>query len=259
MRVETFALTPHVIHKLRGFGELDDGAEKWLADKASRNLRLVPSRIDLLRQGDGTGPLHVLIEGWAIRYKTLEDGRRQILSVLLPGDIFDINGHLANAMDHSIATLTQARLSVLDDDFLDIARRRHPDLEKLLWCDMHVSSAIQRERSTSLGQRTARERMAHFLCELYLRQRSVRLARDGACAFHLTQTELAEALGMTPVYVNRTLQDLRREGVIQLEQKTLTILDFPRLQDLALFDAGYLRICDADGGAGSQKENAHAV
>jgi CRP-like cAMP-binding protein len=251
-------LTSHLTLKLRGFGKLNSGAEAWLAREVCRNVRTLPSRVDLLRQGEGTGPLHVLIEGWAIRYKTLEDGRRQILSVLIPGDIFDINGHLAKSMDHSIATLTSATLALLDDDFLDTARRRHPDLEKLLWCDMHVSAAIQRERSTSLGQRTARERMAHILCELFWRQHSVRLARARTCAFHLTQTELAEALGMTPVYVNRTLQDLRRDGLIQLEQKCLTVLDLPRLEAMALFDAGYLRICDADGGAGAYKENAHA-
>jgi CRP-like cAMP-binding protein len=221
-------------------------------------VRSLPPRVDLLCQGGGTGPLHVLIEGWAIRYKTLEDGRRQILSVLIPGDMFDINGHLAKSMDHSIATLTPARLAQLEDDFLNTARKHHPDLENLLWCDMHVSSAIQRERSTSLGQRTARERMAHFLCELFLRQRSVGLNTGYRCGFHLTQTELAEALGMTPVYVNRTLQDLRREGLIQLEQKCLTIIDLPRLEATALFDRGYLRICDADGGAGAHKENAHA-
>ena len=251
-------MTPHVTLKLRGFGELESASEAWLAERVQRDVRALPPRVDLVRQGEGSGPLHVLIEGWAIRYKTLEDGRRQILSVLIPGDIFDINGHLAKSMDHSISTLTQTRVGLLDDDFLDIARARHSDLEKLLWCDMHVSSAIQRERSTSLGQRTARERMAHFLCELFLRQRSVGLSTGRRCSFHLTQTELAEALGMTPVYVNRTLQDLRRDGLIQLEQKCLTVLDLPRLEATALFDGGYLKICDADGGAGAHKENAHA-
>lgn len=251
-------MTPHVTLKLRGFGELNGGSEAWLAEEAERNVRSLPPRVDVLCQGESTGPLHVLIEGWAIRYKTLEDGRRQILSVLLPGDMFDINGHLAKSMDHSIATLTPVRLAELGDNFLDVARAHYPDLEKLLWCDMHVSAAVQRERSTSLGQRTARERMAHIMCELFLRQQAVQLTQGETCAFHLTQTELAETLGMTPVYVNRTLQDLRRDGLIQLEQKCLTVLDLPRLQATALFDGGYLKICEADGGAGSHKENAHA-
>jgi CRP-like cAMP-binding protein len=251
-------VTPHVTLKLRLFGDLNSDTETWLAGQIKRNVRSLPPRVDLLRQGESTGPVHVLIEGWAIRYKTLEDGRRQILSVLIPGDIFDIHGHLAKSMDHSIATLTPTRIALLDDEFLDTARKHHPDLEALLWCDMHVSSAIQRERTTSLGQRTARERMAHIMCELFLRQRSVQLVEGRSCAFHLTQTELAEALGMTPVYVNRTLQDLRRDGLIQLEQKCLTVLDLPQLEATALFDGGYLKICDADGGAGAHKENAHA-
>lgn len=257
--MEGFALTPHITHKLRAFGELEDATEQWLETLAARNIRYIEARTDLLRQGDGTGPLHLLLKGWAIRYKTLEDGRRQILSVLLPGDLFDINGHLAKAMDHSIAALTGVSLTTLDDDFLDIARREHPELENALWCDMHVSAAIQRELSTSLGQRTARERLAHLMCELYTRQRGSRLTQGWDCAFHLTQSELAELLGMTPVYVNRTLQDLRREGLIQLEHKMLTILDWPQLKSVALFDSGYLRICDDDGQSDSKQESQYAL
>jgi CRP-like cAMP-binding protein len=241
-------LTPHITHKLRGFEELKDPAEQWLEELASRNLRDVRPRVDLLRQGDCTGPMHILIHGWAIRYKTLEDGRRQILSVLIPGDLFDINGFMASSMDHSIAALTGVTLAKLDNDFLDTARRQHSGLEKALWCDIHVTAAIQREWSTSLGQRTARERMAHLMCELFIRQKQARLTEGSRCSFPLTQIELAEALGMTPVYVNRTLQDLRREGLIQLEHKMLTIFDLPQLKRVALFDSGYLKICDDDGG-----------
>ena len=253
------ALTPHVTYKLRGFGPIECASEDWLSDLASRNVRTLPPRIDLLRQGDGTGPMHILLDGWAIRYKMLVDGRRQILSILLPGDIFDINGFMAKSMDHSIASLTGVKLAVLDKDVLATARSDYPDVEKLLWCDMHVSAAIQREWSTSLGQRTARERMAQLLCELYTRQTSSHLCQGQACAFHLTQTELAETLGMTPVYVNRTLQDLRREGLIQLENRTLTIHDLPSLEQLALFDPGYLRICESDGGTDSNKERADVL
>lgn len=252
-------MTPHITYKLRAFGDLDEPAERWLAQLAQRNLRHVSPRTDLLRQGDCTGSMQILLKGWAIRYKTLEDGRRQILSVLLPGDIFDINGFMAKTMDHGIAALTCVSLAALDDDFLDIARRDHPDLEHVLWCDMHVSAAIQREQSTSLGQRTARERMAHLMCELFTRQRSSRLTRDQTCAFHLTQIELSEALGMTPVYVNRTLQDLRRDGLVQLQHKILTICDWPGLKSLALFDSGYLKICEEDGSSSPMRESDYAI
>lgn len=252
-------MTPHITHKLRGFEELEGPAETWLADLASRNLRDIGPRMDLLRQGDCTGPMHILIEGWAIRYKTLEDGRRQILSILIPGDVFDINGFMANSMDHSIAALTGVTLAKLDNDFLDIARRDHSGVERAIWCDIHVTAAIQREWSTSLGQRTARERMAHLMCELYIRQQQARLTEGKRCAFPLTQIELAEALGMTPVYVNRTLQDLRREGLVQLEHKVLTILDLPQLKRVAMFDSGYLKICDEDGGSPSEEESDDAL
>lgn len=252
-------MVPHVTHKLRGFEELEEPAERWLEQLASQNLRDVGPRVDLLRQGDSTGPMHILIEGWAIRYKTLEDGRRQILSVLIPGDVFDINGFMAHSMDHSIAALTGVTLARLEDDFLDTARREHAELERALWCDIHVTAAIQREWSTSLGQRTARERMAHLMCELHIRQHQAQLTDGNRCAFPLTQIELAEALGMTPVYVNRTLQDLRREGLIQLEHKMLTIFDLPQLKRVALFDSGYLKICDDEGGSSPQQESGYVL
>ncbi|MFC3308851.1 Crp/Fnr family transcriptional regulator [Blastomonas aquatica] len=226
---------------------------------AGANIRHVTPRTDLLRQGDCTSALFILLKGWAIRYKTLEDGRRQILSVLLPGDIFDINGFMAQTMDHSIAALTFVSLAALEDDFFNLARRDYPDLEKALWCDLHVSAAIQRELSTSLGQRTARERLAHLMCELFSRQRASHLTQDRSCAFHLTQLELSEILGMTPVYVNRTLQDLRREGLVQLEHKMLTIFDWPRLKSVALFDSGYLKICEEDDSLSPAQEIADAI
>lgn len=252
-------MLPHLVHKLRGFEELDPESECWIAGLAQRNRLQVRPREDLLREGDCTGPMHILLDGWAIRYKTLVDGRRQILSILLPGDLFDINGFMAQSMDHSIAALTPLKVSVLENDFLDIVRRDHSALEKSIWCDMHVSAAIQRELSTSLGQRTARERLAHLMCELFVRQRASKLTSDHSCAFHLTQIELADTLGMTPVYVNRTLQDLRREGLVQLENKVLTIFDLPRLKRLALFDSGYLRICEKSDSVAPARERGYAV
>jgi CRP-like cAMP-binding protein len=252
-------LVPHITHKLRGFAKLQDPAERWLEQLASQNHLNLRPRVDLLRQGDSTGSMHILIDGWAIRYKTLEDGRRQILSVLIPGDVFDINGFMASSMDHSIAPLTGVTLAKLDNDFLDIARREHSGLERALWCDIHVTAAVQREWSTSLGQRTARERMAHLMCELYVRQHQAKLTDGNRCSFPLTQIELAEALGMTPVYVNRTLQDLRREGMIQLEHRMLTIFDLPQLKRIALFDSSYLKICDDDGGSSPDKESGYVL
>lgn len=241
--------------KLQNYGDLSDDAEDWLSELSGSGLRTLPPRVDILRQGGPSGPMRILLQGWAIRYKTVEDGRRQILGLLLPGDLFDLPGFTAEYMDHSIASLTTVEMATLDDDFLDVVRAEHPGLEKNLWCDLHVAAATQREWTASLGQRTARERMAHLMCEIILRLKSTHMSDGVTCPFPLTQAELSEALGMTPVYVNRTLQDLRRDGLIELKGRVLTVLNLPELKRQALFDSGYLRICE-DCGTDDQADDA---
>lgn len=230
--------------KLRNYGEFSEETDNWLAELTRSSIRSLPPRVDVLRQGGPSGPMCILLQGWAIRYKTVEDGRRQILGLILPGDLFDLNSFAAEYMDHSIASLTNIEIATLEDDFMDVVRANHPDLEKNLWCDLHVAAATQREWTVSMGQRNARERLAHLMCEIVVRLKNTGMSDGKSCPFPLTQSELSEALGMTQVYVNRTLQDLRRDGLIKLEGRKLTILDLRELKRQALFDSGYLRICE---------------
>jgi len=101
---------------------------------------------------------------------------------------------------------------------------------------------VQREWTLNLGQRSAYERLAHLLVELYLRLKAVGRAEDGRCDFPLTQNDLADATGLTSVHVNRTLQELRRDGLIELERKQLQILDLERMMDISMFNANYLHL-----------------
>ncbi|MEH3107101.1 MAG: Crp/Fnr family transcriptional regulator [Sphingomonas fennica] len=206
---------------------------------AAAPLLTLGARRDLLRDGETLRTCHVIVQGWACRYKTLEDGRRQITAFVLPGDLCDLYPPLLAEMDHSLATITAIRYIELPRDRVEqlvVA----PAIGRALWRDMLVTMAIQREWTVSIGQRDALERLAHMLCELFFRLRAAGLVRDDRCEFPLTQTDLAEATGMTPVHVNRMVQELRSRGLIYWKGRVLEMLDLPGLCRAGLFNPTYL-------------------
>lgn len=143
-------------------------------------------------------------------------------------------------MDHSIGALT--RLSVAEigrDDFHRVITT-HPNITTALWWQELVSKSIHREWILNIGQRSARERIAHLFCEMFLRCESVGLTRGFSCDFPPTQVDLADATGLTSVHVNRTLKDLSSRGLVSLERRQLTILDMRALQAEAFFNPEYL-------------------
>ena len=202
---------------------------------------------DLIRQGDIPGNLHVVLDGCAVRYKLLNDGSRQILALLLPGDLCDLNVFLRKEMDHNIGAVIASRVAAIPrDEILEILDAR-PKLTKALWWSALQDEAIMRERIVGLGRRSAHTRIAHFFYEVYLRLEMVGLASDYTCKFPLTQSELGDTMGLSPVHVNRTVQGLRREGIIDWEGRRLTILDPERLRTLTDFDPDYLHLGVVDG------------
>jgi len=186
--------------------------------------------------------VHLILTGWACRYKQLEDGRRQIVSFFLPGDICDLNIFILREMDHSIGTITSVTIADLSREFFYEISAGHPRIATAFWWESLVNSAIQREWTMSLGQRTASERMAHLLCEIFLRLRLAGLTREDSCDFPLTQSDLADATGLSKVHVNRTLQELRSAELIVLRGKSLTVPSLERLMNAGLFNANYLHM-----------------
>ena len=130
---------------------------------------------------------------------------------------------------------------ITPDEMTRLTHER-PRVTQALWWHELVTTAIQREWTLNLGQRTAYERLGHLLVELYLRLRTVGLASNGRCDFPLTQNDLGDATGLTPVHVNRTLQELRRDGLIELERRHLHILDIERLKSVSMFNPNYLHL-----------------
>ena len=194
----------------------------------------------IVSEGQAPRSMFVLLEGLACRYRMLPDGARQILTFLLPGDLCDLHVFLLRRMDHSIGTLTPVRLAAITrEDVLEIVLR-HPRISIGLWWSSLREEAMLRERIVSLGRRDARERVAHLLCELVWRQKAIGHANGDSIDLPLTQIDLADALGLTPVHVNRVLQALQRDGLLMLERRQLTLLNLDALAAVAQFDAGYL-------------------
>ena len=231
-----------LIRKLEQFVRLSPADAAILTHACLERVRGFGPRLDISREGDRPKDAHLILSGWACRYKQLEDGRRQIVAFLLPGDMFDLNVFILKEMDHSIGTITDVTIADLSREFFDEIGARYPRIATALWWETLVGAAIQREWTMNLGQRTASERMAHLLCETFFRLRLAGLTDGHDCEFPLTQADLADATGLSKVHVNRTLQELRAAKLVVLKGKTLSVPNVDRLMDAGLFNANYLHM-----------------
>ena len=235
-----------LIRKLEKFTRLSRADKEMLVRIAAQRVRRFAAREDIIHEGEKPEFINLINEGWACRYKTLEDGRRQIIAFFLPGDLCDLNVFILKEMDHSIGAITPVSVSEISRVAFDEMMIGHPRITQALWWESLVAAAIQREWTVNLGQRDALERMAHLLCELFIRLDAAGCTSDSSCEFPLTQTELGETLGMSTVHVNRTLPELRSSNLIVLKDRPLTIPNLQALQDVALFNPNYLHL-DREG------------
>jgi CRP-like cAMP-binding protein len=198
------------------------------------------ARSDIAREGENPTVIRLLVSGWACRYKDLPDGRRQIVGFFLPGDFCDLNVYILSELDHSIGALTAVRFyDIQPQQFQEVIDRRPHLIRALLWHEM-VASGIQRQWLLSIGQRSPLERLAHLFVELYYRLKAVGLATGLSFEMPITQNHLAEANGLSLVHLNRTLQEMRRENLIELSDRQLRIVDLDRLKQVAMFNRNYL-------------------
>jgi CRP-like cAMP-binding protein len=228
-----------LLRKLCNFTELSE-EECQAVVECCKDVRTVGAREDVISQGDRTGGVKLLLDGFACRYKTLEDGRRQIVAYFVPGDLCDLRVFILKRMDHSIGAIAPSRVATIAPENVLRLMHTYPALTRALWWSTLVEEAIAREWILNVGQRNALERTAHLFCELLYRFRAVGLNQGLSCTLPLTQVELAETLGLSPVHVNRTLQELRRQKLITLDDGTLTIQNLQALEELSFFNAEYL-------------------
>lgn len=230
----------HFLHKLQAFGPLSAECQAALRALAGQRQSLVPAGEDIISEGDDPREVFLILEGWAYRYKLLEDGRRQIIAIFLPGDLCDLNVYILKEMDHSIAALTPVRIARISEQRLAQTTDDHPRVMRALWWESLVGAAIQREWTVTIGQRDAYESLAHLLCELYLRLRMVRLVSNRSCGFPLLQKDMADALGLTPTHLGRVVRKLNQSGVAEVGRRKLVIHDLRALQRIAKFNPNYL-------------------
>jgi CRP-like cAMP-binding protein len=205
--------------------------------------REMGARRNVIREGERPDHVHLMIEGWAARYKLLADGTRQITAFLIPGDFCDLHVTILGEMDHSIITLTRAKVAYIPRSRMDALTER-PGLVKAFWWATLVDEAVLRAWIVNVGRRDAYEAIGHLMCELYVRMKNIGLADDHCFELPLTQEELGDALGLTPVHVNRVLQRLRAENLISFKGGLLTIRDYRALEEASGFNANYLHIAE---------------
>ena len=229
------------LQKLRARDDVSAEEERTIRGLVSDVIE-VPADRTAIRHGVELQHSMLLLDGWMARAKDLPSGERQVAELHVAGDFADLHSFTLKTLDHDVITLTNCRVALVPHERLKVVTERFPHLSRLFWLMTNIDAAIQREWSLSLGRRTALSRMAHLFSELNVRLAIVGRARDDSYDFPLTQIELSECLGLTAVHVNRTLQELRRMGLIELENRRLTILDLDGLKRAADFDGAYLYV-----------------
>ena len=194
----------------------------------------------IVREGQPTTDCTLLLKGFAFRQKLLRDGGRQIISFHIPSEFVDLQNGLLGIADHNVQALNRCEMAAIDrSNLLDLVAER-PALRIAMWIDTLVDSSIFREWVVNVGRRDSRARIAHLLCELALRLDRTGQSNEGTFEFPVTQEQLADATGLTSVHTNRTLQALRRDGLIHLNSGHLKVLDWDGLRQAGDFDELYL-------------------
>jgi CRP-like cAMP-binding protein len=230
------------IRKLEQLFPLSSEEKDVLESSCSRILEFRADK-DIVREGDQPSDSNLLLEGFVFRYKILQDGKRQIFSFHVPGDVFDAQSFLLETMDHNVATLTPCKVALIPHDTMRHITESYPRICRAIWKDTLVDAAIFREWMASIGRRSAYQRIAHLMCEMIVKLHAVGLADDHRrIDWPITQAELGDALGLSNVHVNRTLQELRGDGLITQKDSTLVVHDWEALQRTAMFAPLYLHL-----------------
>ena len=209
-------------------------------DHLCRDVRRTAAKQDIIREGERTEHVHLIVEGWAASYKVLPDGSRQILSFLIPGDFCDLHVSLLDGIDHGIVALSPCKVAYIESSAIDALAARDDRLARALCWTTLVDEGVLRTWIANVGRREAYERIAHLLCEVYDKMKLVGLVQHHKLPLPLTQADLADATGLTAVHVNRVLQRLRSASLIQLAHGSLTVPDLPALARAGGFTANYL-------------------
>lgn len=243
------AMTNSLIEKLEGVASLSGVERRVLVDAAVRTRDVGPDQ-DVVHEGDRPGECHLIVDGVLCRYKLLPEGRRQIIGFQIPGDLCDLTGFVLGRMDHSVGTLTHTKLAVIPHKRVQEITEQYPHLARALWQETIIDASISREWLANIGRRSAYQRIAHLLCEMGARLEAVGRVKEGAFEWPVTQAEVADAMGLSHVHVNRVLKQLRADGLIELRERAVVVRDWERLQRTGEFRPDYLFLRSKAGDQG---------
>jgi CRP-like cAMP-binding protein len=228
-----------LVLKLESITDLTRAETQALLDLPMR-VQDIRADQDIVREGDRPSQCCLLVEGFACRYKLTNTGKRQIFAFHTPGDIPDSLILQLKTMDHSLGTNTPCTVGFIPHEHMRELFRQHPRLTDVFWRDTLIDAAIFREWMIGIGRKSAKARLAHLLCEMFMRLKAVGKEADNTVPLPLTQSEVGDALGLSTVHINRTLQDLRGEDLVEWDNGVLKVLDWKALAQAGEFDATYL-------------------
>jgi len=214
-------------------------------------VRKLAASAHVIRDGDPAELCCLLLSGFAYRYKITGEGGRQIISFHVASEFLDLQNSFLSIADHSVQMLTEAEVAFIPSAILQELALTRPALARALWIDTLIDASIFREWVVNVGRRDSRARVAHLLCEFSLRLEAAGLASNHHYQLPMTQEQLADAVGLTSVHVNRVLKQLGEEGLIRRERRSITIEDWGRMRAAADFNERYLHH-DAMNGTGQR-------
>jgi CRP-like cAMP-binding protein len=228
-----------MIRRLRVHSKLSEDDVSALRSLRA-HVKEFPEEALVIREGERATRCCVILSGIAYRAKVAESGRRQILSFHPAGDMPDLQGLYLDRLDHDLVTLSRANLGFIDHRAIHQLIEDRPSIAKALWRETLVDAAVFRAWIVNLGTRTAAGRMAHLIAELRQRLTAVGIDAAEEFEFPITQSKLAEALGLSVVHVNRVLQSFRAEGVLDIHRNKVKLRDIAKLVEIGGFDDVYL-------------------
>lgn len=203
-------------------------------------IRQLPAQATILREGDQARVCPILLSGFAYRYKIAADGGRQIVSLRIPGDPLDFQSLYLQTIDHHMQALTPVELALIPLSDLERLAEARPSIARAILVDILIEASIGREWQLNIGRRHALPRLAHFLCEFVYRLQLIFPHSGDEIDVPMTQEQLADILGLTPVHVNRTLKTLEEAGAVARSGRRLSTRDVATLARFADFSPLYL-------------------
>ena len=207
-------------------------------------IRSVEAGQYMVREGDRPDHCLVVIEGFCFRHKILGDGSRSISSVHMKGDMVDLHNALLRVADHSVQALSRCRVASIPRAAIRALAADFPQVASAMWHSTLVDGSIAREWTANVGRRNASTRLMHLLCEFGTRLEDAGLGDRSSYDLPMTQEQLADATGLTPVHVNRTLKDLQDRGLIERRVRYVAIADWLRAEQAGDFNTTYLHLTE---------------